>query len=117
MSKPHSIWIKLDRYPPLLVRLLARTAGGRLMSDDEVLRRSKGQLDRSDLAYLAYALSWERVPVGQMRAFVIACGVDFADPARMRSLNRYLKTAAFRHLLRSENSQELVDRLSMLLPQ
>lgn len=101
----HSIWTKLDRYPPVLVRLLARTRSGRIMSDDEILDRAATlgftYLDKSAIVSLTYARSWDWASVREMREFCLSCGVDFANAAKMRSLNRYLRNhPKFAHVKR-----------------
>lgn len=109
MSNSYSIWVKLDRYPPVLVRLLATNPSDRtqLLTDEQIRARSQGTLTLSDIKSLSYAPTWENVPVGTMRRFCLACGVDFAHRPTMRRLNRYLKTRPrFRHLTRDPNYPE-----------
>lgn len=111
MTKEHSIWVKLDRFPPLLIRLLARERGGSLMSDEAIIRRSGGRISRAHLAMLTHATTWDDVPVGLMKAFVLACNADFANPTRMKSLTRYISHYAGFRFVRNPSD---IDRLKQL---
>lgn len=105
MSNARSIWTKIDRYPPLLVRLLAVGSDRRsLLTDDELVRRAGGALTLADVQRLSYTPSWDGVSVGTMRSFVLACGVDFSNPARMRSLNRALRTQSWVQRVRRDHN-------------
>lgn len=114
----YSIWTKVDRFPPVLVRLLATRPGDRttLLSDEEIVSRSGGTLRYGDVKHLSYLPSWDDVPLRVMRAFCRACDVDFADPARMRTLTRYLKgRPKWAHLRRHRNYPEFRRMLGELL--
>ncbi len=119
MSNSHSIWVKLDRYPPVLVRLLATAPWDRryIMSDELIRRRSGGLLTLADIKRLSYAPNWEGIPVDKMRAFVLACNVDFSNRARMRTLNRSLRTNGWVSVVRRDrNFPEYRTMLAQLLP-
>lgn len=92
-TQSHSIWVKLERFPPVLVRLLARlpseeTGYPRAMTDEEIAARS--DLSVSTVAALSRLTSWDDVSLRHLRAFVLGCGVDFADRVAMRRLTRYI---------------------------
>lgn len=104
-----NFWQKLERYPPVLVRLLARhPVTGEALSDERVYDNAAILSDTAglpalpwhDLQWIAHATDWDHVPVGKMQVFCHACNVDFTDPARLKVLNRYLKDAKFTHLKR-----------------
>lgn len=101
-----SVWLKLERFPPVLVRLLARTPSEdtsypRAMTDEEIAVR--GNLSVSSVAALSRLTTWDDVTVRQFKAFTLACGVDFADRDVMRRLTRYIsKTPSFGYLRRDE---------------
>lgn len=44
------------------------------------------------MVYLSHLTRWDEVPVAKMKAFTLACGVDFSDVPTMRRLNRLFKT-------------------------
>lgn len=99
MKQSHSIWVKLERFPPVLVRLLAKDANGELLPDHEIVLLSKGELSLADVRHLSYLPCWDEVPVAKMKNFCLACGVDFADRETMRTLTRYIsKRPKFQHL-------------------
>lgn len=113
MTPTHSIWVKLDRFPPVLVRLLA-TEGAQVLSDDTIVTRSG--LPLAEVKRLSYMRSWDDVPVGTMRRFCRACGVDFADARRMKVLTRYLsRRPKWVHLRRHPSYPEFRRMLAQLL--
>lgn len=105
-NSSYSIWVKLDRYPPVLVRLLAVSPLNHrlLMHDEIIVRRSKGALSLGDVKQLSYAPSWHGVAVDKMKSFCLACNVDFADRARMRTLNRTLRSGAWVGTVRRDHN-------------
>jgi hypothetical protein len=105
-----NLWIKFNRYPPVLVRLLARHPNGDAMSDEELVT---DQLTLADIKYLSYLASWDDVPVVLLFRFVTRCGVNFASPTRMKVLNRYLKNARFEHLRRHKMWPEFRSMLAV----
>lgn len=112
MLNSHSIWVKLNRYPPVLVRLLAKADAVTTLTDSAIQERSKGLLSLADIKRFSYATSWDDVPVAKMKAFVQACGVDFACRETMRTLNRYLsRDPQFIHLTRDPRFSEYKDML------
>lgn len=99
MTNSHSIWAKLDRYPPILVRLLARKSVTEPMTNEDIWRAAKGELSRAEVQFISFCPKWDTIPVAKMRAFCLACGVDFANRDTMRSCNRYLRSKpSFAHL-------------------
>lgn len=116
----YSLWTKIDRFPPALVRLLATSPRDRthLLTDEEILRRApSGRLQLADIKRLSYASSWDDVPVRLMHEFCLACDVDFADPVRMKVLTRYLSRGPkWVHLRRHKNWSEFRTMLAQLLP-
>lgn len=98
-----SLWTKLDQYPPVLVRLLAKHPDGRVMSDTDIVRADPG-LSLAEVRRLSLLPDWQNVSVSLMRAFVRACRVDFANREQMRNANRYVtRDPKFRHLTRDPN--------------
>ena len=80
-------WSKLDRYPPLVVRLLAckRVPGkGKVAITDEEIATRSG-LALSEIKSLSWLASWDGVPVSRVRQFSEACGVFFNRRSSMRT--------------------------------
>lgn len=91
----------------MLVRLLAKATPLTLFTDEQIRDRAGGGLSLADIKRLSYATSWDDVTVATMKAFCLACGVDFACRETMRSLNRYLsRTPKFLHLTRDPRLPE-----------
>lgn len=113
MSNSWSIWTKLDRYPPVVVRLLA-VRNRVLLSDTEIATRAK--LSMSDVRHLNHLTSWDEVPVSKMRAFTKACGVDFANPVQMRRLNQNFRKGRFQFAAAKKSSKwpEFLETLTTL---
>lgn len=71
-----SLLAKVDRFPPFICRLLARTRHGyHGLSHDEIALRSG--LPKSTVADLSFKTSWGGVTVEVADKFSAACGVDF----------------------------------------
>jgi len=95
-----TFWQKLDQYPPVLIRLLARSPEGVALTDEQIARG----FDPALLAWLSVKKSWDDVPVQHVRGFLAACRADFNDRNWVRLNNRYTRRdskAKFTHLLKS----------------
>lgn len=97
-------WTKLDRFPPVAVRLLAckRVPGkGKVaLSDEEIAQRSG--LPLPEIKSLSWLVSWDNVPVRRVREFSEACGVFFTNRRSMRTLSCYLKNRpSYKYLKKS----------------
>jgi len=73
-----SPWRVLKRFPPVLVRLLAREPVARkhvrALSDQEVAIRAEMPLKR--IAEISSMTSWDTVPIGEAERFCRACRFD-----------------------------------------
>lgn len=107
-----SIWTKLDRYPPIICRMVA-VVNGKLLEDEVIAERSG--LGLSYVRFLGSCSSWDTIPVGCMQKFCLACGVDFSDRDTMRRLNRYLKNPRFVAARRSNKWNEMRESLKEIL--
>lgn len=105
-------WEKLDRYPPVLVRLLARTAGGEAMTDAQIAYLS--ELSIAEIRRLSFLTSWDDVKVDHVRRFMRGCNIDLTDRDDVRNANRYLKRGRFEYLRRHENWPEFQRMLEIL---
>lgn len=81
---------KLNRYPPNVVRLFARTSSvrgkrkgyrRRALTTAEIAASSG--LDEATVRRLSFAPIWAGVPVDVMLAYLRGCGADFNDPLWM----------------------------------
>ena len=73
---------KLLRFPPVVVRLLARSYHGpqkkcTALSDEEVAARAKIPVEL--VRHVSRLTSWEHVEVGLMFKFLTGCGADLND--------------------------------------
>lgn len=72
---------KLDRIPPCVVRLMAKDASGKLMSNEELTRRTGW--GRSRLRRIAGATSFKNLTVGEADTFLTACGLTWSSQRRL----------------------------------
>lgn len=92
---------KLTTFPPLVCRLLARETmdNGKVrgLSDEEIATRSG--LPFNEVRALSWLTSWDDVPVSKLKAFSLACGVDFTSRDSMRAHRSYINNnPKFRYL-------------------
>jgi hypothetical protein len=93
-------WVRLNRYPPVLCRLLAREKRGRPLTTAEIAERSG--LPPAKVEAISASISWDGIEVEDMRRFVQACGCDFDNQPNMRRVEDYLrKRPKFTYLKRS----------------
>lgn len=95
-------WTKLDRFPPVAVRLFAsrRVPGkGKLALTDEEIAVQSG-MPLSEVKSMSWLDSWDNVPMRRVKQFSEACGVYFTNRASMRTLTCYLKNRPSYHYLR-----------------
>lgn len=92
MSKPYGqlFWDRLDRYPPILCRLLARIPRGRPLTLDEICDRSK--LSPSEVHAISRQLDWRGIDLPTARAFMVACGTDLSNRDHCRRIRMFLKS-------------------------
>ena len=88
-----TLWQKLTRFSPITVRLLARRPNGSgrpaAMSDTDICAYSG--LTLAQVKHISWSESWDQIPVGEMRAFVTACGVDIGSRDAVRLLGNYMR--------------------------
>jgi len=93
---------KLDRFPPVVCRLFARHRWGLPLDNRELAERSG--LSEYKVVSMSTLTSWDSVTVGDMRAFLRGCGLDFDRRESMNRIGCYLRSKAhskFVHLRRS----------------
>lgn len=116
-----NLFQKLNRFPPCLLRLLARNADGEAKPLDEIIREMtllSGRPMVSVAHTLSYTTSWDEVTVGNMQLWLAATGCDLEDRATYRRLSRYMnpdRDTKFSHLRRSDEWPELKRILTVYL--
>lgn len=92
MPKPLTLPAKLDRFPPAIVRLLARRTTGHqvvALTDAEVARAAG--LTVSEVRSLSKLRSWDDVPVATMMSFIKGCGADLDNRDWLRKNAAYME--------------------------
>ena len=82
-------WKRVDDYPPVLCRLMAKHRPGPAMSTKEISKRSG--LSEYEVLTLSEMTSWNGVYLTTFRKFTTACGVYFLDPPSMKYVRDYLR--------------------------
>lgn len=99
-----TLWQKLERFPPIVVRLLARrsqVSGGIVALTTEEISKRSG-LSALEVQSLSWLSSWDTVPVSKIRKFSEACGVDFSSRVNMREQSAYIRRSpTFKYLSKS----------------
>ena len=78
-----------DKYPPILVRLLARNKNGRAMTNAEIARAA--EWTELQVMNIASQTSWEHIHLADVRAFTRACGLDFTSRGDTNRAGCYLR--------------------------
>lgn len=106
--------LKVDTFPPVVCRLLARDPKlkaklQRPLSDVEISRASGLRVDQ--VIGISWFCTWENIPVDTMKRFAAGCGIDFADYKTMQKHYRFVGRMAGRwltgkHYLRRDKEWE-----------
>lgn len=106
-----SFWKLTHRFPPCLVRMLARHQRGPLKTDEEIAK--DGGLHSVMVRLLSSATDWDHTELGLMRRYLQGCGIDFENRIKMKRLHEYIS----RHprLLYLRNDPEWESRWKPLL--
>jgi hypothetical protein len=79
---------RLDRFVPILVRLLARDPRGRPLTTAEIAERSG--LFPMEIETLSRATSWDGVTIPTYRSFCRACNLDLMNSQQAKRNEVYL---------------------------
>jgi hypothetical protein len=110
-----SFYTHARNFPPVLVRLLARRKGGPPLTTAEIVERSQGSLDAYQVMSISASTSWDEIPFGRMKAFIVACQVDFTSRSQMNRTFVYLKLPhKFRYLQSSPEWENILKTLVAL---
>lgn len=97
---------KLERFPPVVIRLLAREKRGKqvvALSDGDVATRSG--LTRGEVRTLSRFTNWDHVDLTTFMRFCSGCRADLDDRNWLRKNTQYMRTIRRlpRYLTRSPN--------------
>jgi len=88
----NSVWELLDKYPPSLVRLMARRKVGVkqvvAMTDQEIAIRTELPVERIEQIY--WEPNWDNISFGEVREFIRACNFDPTLAADRNRANAYI---------------------------
>jgi len=87
-------WKRVDDYPPILCRLMAKHRPGPAMTTGEIAKRSG--FSEYEVLALSEMVTWEGVNLVTFRRFTTACGVDFLDSVCMKYVRDYLRKRPIR---------------------
>lgn len=105
MPKPLKFSERLDRYPPILVRLLAVRGNRRrgslswAMTDQQIAGASG--LPMSEIKRLSYSTTWNDIPVATMLRFLAACNVALENKRAFKRFEFWRRAGMLSHLHRS----------------
>lgn len=102
MPKPLKFSQRLDRYPPILVRLLTtwgRGAKAWMPSDAQIAKA--GGLSMADVKRLAYSTSWAGIPIDLIDRYLAGCKVDLQNRREFGRLEYMRLQGTFEHARRS----------------
>jgi hypothetical protein len=88
-SVTNKFWGRVDDYPPVLCRLMAKHRPGPAMTTKEIA--DKSGLSEYEVLALSEMTSWKAVDLETFRRFTFACGVDFLDSISMKYVRDYLR--------------------------
>lgn len=115
-----TFWDKLANFPPVMCRLLARTntqgGGVRPLTNEEIAtnwRLTDPTRQSSDVMSFSWKMSWDGVPLGQVRGFTEACGIFLEDRNNLRKHAVYIRRVpTWKYLQRSPLWKELFQPLA-----
>ena len=87
-------WKRVDDYPPVLCRLMAKHRPGPAMSTKEIAKR--GGFSEYEVLALSEMTTWDGVYLTTFKSFTVACGVDFLDAPSMKYVRDYLRKRPIR---------------------
>lgn len=88
-SPGQNFWRRLDRFPPILCRLLARQPRGRPLTTAEISAASG--LTEVGVFTVSNQTDWKGIDIYTMRRFTEACGVDITSRSEMTRVESYLR--------------------------
>jgi len=91
MPKPLTFAQKRDRFPPVVVRLLARhQSGHKVFALTDGLIQSRSGLSLGEVRHLSRLTSWGAVEIDTFEAFCRGCGADLDNRDWLRKNSVYM---------------------------
>lgn len=98
-----------ERYPPVLVRILARKKG-RAMTSGEIANATFDhgtRLSHFEVEAISKQINWNGVSFDAVKSFLLACNLDFTSRADINRIETYLRKnghkPSFRYLTSDPN--------------
>lgn len=88
MTGSETIWHRLERFPPILLRLLSRVRHGRPLTSQEIAQRSGLKVGKVE--FLSEASDWTGIDVPTVKAFLHGCDTDIFSRQSFRRMENYL---------------------------
>lgn len=88
---------RIQNFPPILLRLLARHRYGKPLTTDEIVERSGTMpdvcnlLSAPEVEAISKSTNWKGIGVHECLSFQRGCGIQFDDAKAMHRVNDYLK--------------------------
>lgn len=95
----NTFWDRLDAYPPVLCRMLAKHKKGLAKTNVEIAEA--GNIPYRDVVILSRSTTWDGTGINIIRGYLTGCELDFCDPVQMRRLHEYLRRPKWIHLKKS----------------
>jgi hypothetical protein len=94
-------WRRVNRFPPIACRLLARHRYGPPLTSEEIAAGSG--LSPVQVEALAVTSTWHGIDIYTLQKYTTACGMDFTNSKQMRQKEDYLRKrpVKFTYLKRS----------------
>lgn len=97
---------RINNFPPILVRLLARKRYGPPLTTEEISDRTRNPnaqcqyfLSPAEIEEISKCIDWTRISLLSSLSFQLGCGIEFHDNTAMRRVNDYLtRKPTFRYL-------------------
>jgi len=114
------MWKYLDKYPPCLVRLMARRKVGPSKRAVEALSNQEiavsADISVEEVASISMDIGWNNVTIGQAKQFCAACNFDPFNSMDRNRASAYLRAGApFRYLAKHPHWETFFKPLIMHL--
>lgn len=93
---------RLDRYPPILIRLCAtrgRYPNERALTDQQIADACG--LTMAEVKRVSYSTDWDQIPIATAYRFLTGCDIDIERRKTLRRLEWRRRFGGFRYLRKS----------------
>jgi hypothetical protein len=98
-----TFWKYLEDFPPPLVRILARRSQGRIntvpLTDEEIAIGGQFPLER--VREIMFSTSWEAIPFGEVKRFLVGCSFDPTDYQHRHRATAYARGGKYKYWTKS----------------